>query len=209
MDGGQMLSANVACSCVSSQHGHLLCYAVQQVNRRHASPTLSSDLSSDPALVRTYLRTMTQLATRAAEQSPPQRSSTDAGAHSIDQAVCTVCVMISCFAGKAALPEDVRCSSMLTKAYACNGVLRTGAPERDLLAEGRYISALLAACGDDLLPFVQLYHRLLSAAPAGRSQLVSALAFGCSQLLPRLWRSAPCFASERPSHVNTHTQSSA
>ncbi len=57
-------------------------------------------------------------------------------------------------------------------------------------AESRYISGLLAACGDDLLPFVQLYHCLLGAAAAGggRMHLVSALAFGCPELLPRLWR---------------------
>ena len=72
---------------------------------------------------------------------------------------------------------------------------RDGSP----LAEGRYISGLLAACGDDMLPFVQLYHCLLGTAAAGggggRTHLVSALAFGCQQLLPRLWRCNPCSIS--------------
>ena len=71
--------------------------------------------------------------------------------------------------------------------------MRADALDGSPLVEGTYISGLLAACGDDLLPFVQLYHCLLGAAAGGgggggRTQLVSALAFGCLQLLPRLWR---------------------
>ena len=73
---------------------------------------------------------------------------------------------------------------------AAEGACATDALDGNPLTEGRYISSLLAACGDDLLPFVQLYHGLLGAAAAGggRLHLVSALAFGCPQLLPRLWR---------------------
>ena len=73
--------------------------------------------------------------------------------------------------------------------------MRADALDGSPLVHGTYVGGLLAACGDDLLPFVQLYHCLLGAAPApnrgARTHLVSSLAFGCPQLLPRLWRCEP------------------
>lgn len=69
------------------------------------------------------------------------------------------------------------------------------------LDEARHITRLLKAASRDALPFLQLYHRLLGStaavaallgAPAEAGalerRLVNALAFGCPDLLPTLWR---------------------
>ena len=171
---------------------------VLQVNGRHSSMPLSPDLSSSPVQFQLFLRTMSQLAARAIDESSCMQASASAGVPRTAPSP----TMSSTFVAR--FPRYIEPRLMLTAVlcqFVPHGVLAADAPEGGVLAKGRYISGLLAACGDDLLPFVQLYHRLLSAAPAGRSQLVSAMAFGCSALLPRLWRCAVCSSRNTSAHT--------
>ena len=100
---------------------------------------------------------------------------------------------VACVAGQTRFDYHCSISKPQPVTWPSHPATRADALDGSPLAEGRYISGLLAACGDDLLPFVQLFHCLLDAAAAaggggGRTHLVSALAFGCPELLPRLWR---------------------
>lgn len=97
-------------------------------------------------------------------------------------------------------------------------LLATGGVTLWPLDEARHITRLLKAAGRNVLPFLQLYHRLLGSAPAIAAllgalaeaealerRLLNALAFGCPHLLPTLWRcrKPPSLGDLRPRALRT------